>query len=462
MMKVNPKGKLAKVVAAGAAVAVGVSALALAGTTPASADPPAYNALVGVGSDTTQDIMNALSGFNQNAIYDPVFSDSSPRQTLASFDAVPPSGVSDGCITTRVKAPTFARPNGSSGGQRALSRALDGGVFGPNPTGITAQQCAEPGKAISGQVDFARSSSPASGGAGTVLTFIPFGRDALTFAYVRAGGGAAEATLTTAQLRAAYANNDPVANPTTVNGVVILPCGIQSSSGTYGSWNTMMAAGSGTPSTQENVATTVCRDISTATHDPTTGRLQENYGQGLADKAAALATYDPDGAGSTYAAGHFANAQVIVGFSASNFIAQTNGVVNNQLAGVALGAIDALGVPTQAATPSGLEANPTFYASTTYGRDVYNVVSQVRITGAGSTGMKELFITNRYDPDGAGGVDAGSVVIPSGQPGRGLPANHVAVLCRSEAQTTVRLFGFQTIDNCGSVTMTAGSRSGTF
>ena len=41
---------------------------------------------------------------------------------------------------------------------------------------------------ISNQVDFARSSSGPSGGAGTVLTFVPFARDALTFGYYRAGG----------------------------------------------------------------------------------------------------------------------------------------------------------------------------------------------------------------------------------------------------------------------------------
>jgi hypothetical protein len=407
--------------------------------------------------------MNALSGFNQGTRYPQVFSDGlnyglgpTVRQTIASFDAVPPTGVADGCITTRVKAGSFARPNGSSGGQRALSRSLDGGVFGPNPTAIVSQQCAEPGKPITGLVDFARSSSGPTGGAGTALVFVPFARDALTFAYSRPAGSPVT-QLTTAQIRSAYANNDPVNNPTEVGGVPILPCGIQSSSGTYGSWRDMMAAGSGTPSAQEDLATTVCRSIPTATDDDANGRLQENFGQGLIDKGAALATFDADGAGGRPQS-YWANAQVIIGFSVSNWVGQTNGVVTNQLAGVQLGTLDSLGAPTEAdpGNPGKVRGRSAFYADTTYGRDVYNVLPQQRMIATGNTGMKEIFISN----PGAAPLGAGAI-------GRGLPAGHVAVICRDGAgtddpQDIVRLFGFASISNCGSTALTAGSRSGAF
>jgi hypothetical protein len=427
---------------AAAAAMLGVTATSVITTAgPAAADPPQYNGYVGVGSDTTQDVINALSGFNQNSIYNPVFSDSgTQRSTIISFDAVPPAGVSDGCITTRVKSPTFARPNGSSSGQRALSRSLDNTVFGPNPTGIAAQQCAEPGKLISGLVDFARSSSGPSGGAGTVLTFIPFARDALTFAYSRPTGGAPVTNLTTAELNSIYANQDPANNPTIVNGVPIIACGIQTGAGTYGSWNTFLGLTTATPDPTENVSTSACRSLATATSDPANGRIQENYGQGLIDKGLALPTTGP-----------LAGAQVIAGFSASNFIAQSNGVVFNQLAGVNLGSLNG-NAPFTGTAPN-LQPGATHYGSA-YGRDMYNVVSQQRIIAAGSTGLKELFISN---PTGT--------ALGAGVPGRGLPANFTAVLCRTgpgSAQETVNRFGFLTPANCGTTTVTAGSRSGAF
>jgi ABC-type phosphate transport system substrate-binding protein len=435
MPNMTLKAKVGRVAFAGALLGVGATSFVAQGG-PAAADPPQYTALVGVGSDTTQDVLNALSGYNQGTVYTPVFSDTgTPRATIVSLDAVPPAGVTDGCVTTKFKGPTYARPNGSGSGQKALSRAIDGGVFGPNPTAITAQQCAEPGKAISNQVDFARSSSGPSGGAGTVLTFIPFARDALTFGYYRAGG-APVTDLTTAQLQQIYTNADPVNNPTVIGGVPIIPCGIQTSSGTYGTWNTDL----GITAAQEDAATAACRGLTTATSDAATGRVQENYGVGLTDKGNAVP-----------ATGPLAGAQVIVGFSASNFIAQSNGKVTNQLSSAQLGSIGGQ-APTTGAAPA-LAPNGTFYASTTYGRDVYNVLPQSKLTGAGNLPMKEIFVATGATAPGAG------------QPGRGLPANFTPVLCRTgagSAQATVNQFGFLSISNCGSTTSTAGSRSGAF
>lgn len=429
---------------AAAAAMLGVTATSVITTAgPAAADPPQYNGFVGTGSDTTQDVLNALSGFNQNTVYTPVFSDSgNPRSTIVSFDAVPPSGVTDGCITTKVKAPSFARPNGSSSGQRALSRALDGQPFGPNPTTITAQQCGEPAKAISNLVDFGRSSSGPSGGSGTVLTFVPFARDALSYGYYRpAASGAPVTNLTSAELTTIFSNPDPVNSPTVIGGVPIIGCGIQTSSGTFASWNTAV----GVNTTQEDAATAACRGLATATSDATTGRLQENYGIGLTDKGNAVPTTGP-----------LAGAQVIVGFSASNYIAQNNGAVTNQIGSAQLGGITdgatALGVPYTGTTTKAPSA--TFYASTKYGRDVYNVLSQAKLVAAGNLPFKELFVSN---PTGA--------TLGAGVAGRGLPANFTAVLCRTgagSAQETVNKFGFLSISNCGSTTSTAGSRTGTF
>ena len=393
MITSNLKAKLAKAAACVAVVGVAAGAV-LATTGPASADPPAFNGLTGVGSDTTQDVLNALSGFNQGTTYPPVFSDSNPRQTITSFDALPPSGVADGCVTTKLKAGSFVRPNGSGGGQRALSRALDGGNFGPSTNSLIV--CAEPAKPTTGLVDFARSSSAPASTPGTVLQFIPFARDGLSYAYVRPSGSPVT-TLTRAELTAAYTNTSPVTNPTLVGGVPILPCGIQTSSGTFGSWNTAVAASAA----QEDVATQVCRAIDTATDEATTGRIQENAGNQLNDKANLLATFDPDGGG-PLAPGAFANAQVIVGFSASNFIAQTNGVVTSQLPAPA-GTVD-LGADHQRrhgarqALHRGrhrARRRPTPPSTTTASSGVrcstWCPYSRIRATG--STGMKELFIS---------------------------------------------------------------------
>jgi hypothetical protein len=462
MIRVNLRGKVARVVAAGAAVTIAATVLALP-TGTASADPPEYNnAYAGVGSDTTQDVMNALSGFNQGTTYPRVFSDTinattKVRSTIVSFDALPPgaTAATDGCITTKLKSSTFARPNGSSSGARALSRSLLGGNFGPTPAS-NFTNCVEPGKSISNLVDFARSSSNGSGSAGTVLTYVPFARDALSFAYTRPVGSP-ETTFTTAELKAIYQNNDPINNPSLKNGKVIIPCGIQDKSGTYSSWNGKIGltapASPATLQTEEDLATTVCRGIPTATSDATTGRLQENYGQGFVDKAAGLASYDPDGAG-PLPAGHFANAQLIIGFSASNYVSQFNGTVSSQLAGIELGATDANGVPYTKS--GGVATSSASYFASAYGRDVYNVLSYQALINGGSLPLKEIFVTN---PTAA--------PLGVGQLGRGLPANFTAVMCRTgagSAQETVAKFGFLPIANCGLATTanSFGDRTGAF
>ena len=135
-----------------------VSCLALAGiafgTVSASADPAAgvYKPLVGVGSDTIQDVMNGLA---------------TVIPSIGSYDA---QGTAT--IQTTASGPSFKRPDGSGAGQQALSAAADT-TGGHLWNGVN----------IVGQVDFARSSSgPDSALPGTDLTFIPFAKDAVTFA----------------------------------------------------------------------------------------------------------------------------------------------------------------------------------------------------------------------------------------------------------------------------------------
>lgn len=150
---------------------IGLTAAALltgAMTAPAIADPAStsdYGTLVGVGSDTTQDVMNGIAA----ALGGPA---ATPR--IASYNATGTAG-----ITPRSGGPKIDRPNGSGPGVNALLTSIGystaPGSFG---TGFPT------GDATTGQVDFARSSSgPGSNAAvGGVLTYIPYATDALDYA----------------------------------------------------------------------------------------------------------------------------------------------------------------------------------------------------------------------------------------------------------------------------------------
>lgn len=381
MLKLTIRGRVAKAGTAIAAASLAVASSVL-GSPPAGADPKQATAFIGAGSDTTQDIMNALAGFVNGNNFVPVQSSApSGLRQLTSWDAIGST-----CITPKAGGQTFVRPNGSTNGRRALSRAIDGTAW---PT--TTADCGGP-KTITGLVDYARSSAgpPA---AGTVLTYIPFGRDALSFAYYR-NGGAPVTTLTSAQLTSLFTSGAQI-----VDGVEIVPCGIQTGSGTYQSWNTAVGVNQAT----ETTATTPCNNAGSG------ARVQENDAAGLKAKGDSATLLGK---------------QVIIGFSAANFIAQNNGFAPSQLAaGVDLGAVDALGKPYTGTTPP-LAASATFYASGTYGRDVYNVLPTSRVGGlAGSNvDFKTMFVGN------------------------------TSAVC--QATTTINNFGFSPIGSaCGSITL---------
>src|SRR5688500_17922021 len=104
--------------ALGAILAATLGATLTSGS--ANADPKQYSAFVGVGSDTTQDVTNALAGFTNGVSYAPISSGAATgHRQLISFDAFPPAGVSGTCITSKLGGPTYTRPNGSTGGRKA-------------------------------------------------------------------------------------------------------------------------------------------------------------------------------------------------------------------------------------------------------------------------------------------------------------------------------------------------------
>ncbi|MEU6643435.1 substrate-binding domain-containing protein [Saccharomonospora sp. NPDC046836] len=152
----------------------GLLAVGLA-TGSASADPsgtPTYRDLAGVGSDTTQDVMNGLA--------DTITVNGS--KVIGSYDATGSATITTKDPATSPQCQNIPRPVGSGNGVNALVNSLD------NSTGC---------------VQFARSSSNnASSYAGKNLTYIPFAVDAVTYA-VRSDSSISK-RLTTAQLRSIY------------------------------------------------------------------------------------------------------------------------------------------------------------------------------------------------------------------------------------------------------------------
>lgn len=347
-----------------AAAAGSLASLGLFGGT-AGADPKQLDALVGVGSDTTQDVTNALAGFSAGNAYLPLQSSAATGQKqLISFDAL-----GSDCITTKPSGISFNRPNGSTNGRAALSRTIDGTGWGNATCGGAVD--------VSGQIDFARSSSGPSGST-TDLVYIPFGRDGVSFATYRASGGAPVSALTRAQLDTLFTSG-----PQVIGGVRIVPCGIQLGSGTYTFWNTTAGVTAG----EEASATTECNSLIDA--DPVAAGIQQSRAQ---ENSAA----DLKARGDLVAAGD----QVVIGFSAAAYIAKSNGVAPGptpQSVNVGIGSISDngagvnLGSPVAGTAPSLTPVN-SFYGDSTFGRRVYNVFPATVIDGFGNAALKNMFV----------------------------------------------------------------------
>jgi ABC-type phosphate transport system substrate-binding protein len=151
-----------------ACVAIGAALFAALSSGSAGADPApgTFGTLAGVGSDTTQGVVNGLAS-------------SIGSGTLASYDATGSATIN----TKNTAACTgINRPNGSGPGVDALVASVAAG---------------------NGCVDFARSSSDNSASyAGKNLTYIPFATDAVTYA-IRSDASISK-TFTTAQLKTLY------------------------------------------------------------------------------------------------------------------------------------------------------------------------------------------------------------------------------------------------------------------
>lgn len=312
-----------KAIALCAALGVTVSVASLA--TPATAEPVS-NSYVIVGSDTLQDVVNALA--NGTTVTGSTVRSLASGQYIGAFDATGST-----LIQTKPAGVRFGRPNGSSDGVKALSRSIDGASY-------TAATAGSPAAVITGQVDIARSSSGPGTTANTTgpLVYIPFGRDALTYAHT--GDAAALGTIDQATLTGIF--NCSI---TQVNGVTVTPVIPQSGSGTRSDWLSKL----GLTSTYSS-ATPSC---------VVTG--QEHDSKVLADGVTAVP------------------ANAIIPMSAAQWVAQNTGAGIDRRGANALLGSPISGVSAVTGTGASMVPNSTFYSNSTWGRDTYLVAEYARL-----------------------------------------------------------------------------------
>ncbi|MFE7846305.1 hypothetical protein ACFUTX_14045 [Microbacterium sp. NPDC057407] len=316
-----------KVIAAGAALGLAASLLV---TMPAANAEPVANGPVVVGSDTLQDVLNALT--NGSGITGSNVRSTAGGLFAASFDATGST-----TIQTKSGGPRFGRPNGSGDGVRALSRSIDGNPYTSATPGSPANVT------ISNQVDVARSSSGATVVANGPLLYIPFGRDALSYAH-SGGANAAFDNLDQATLKGIFE-----CTITQVGGVTVTPVIPQTGSGTRNDFISKVGIG-------------------TLGGCVVTG--QEHDTSNLAN-------------------GEPFPANAVTPMSAAQWVAQNTGAgVDRRGDGVKIGSPIA-GTPAVTGTGAATVPNPTFYANSTWGRDTYIVVEAARVTAGDA----------KYDPN---------------------------------------------------------------
>lgn len=348
--------KIKKAVAFTTALGLALAGIAL--SVPAANADPVSGGYSITGSDTLQDAVNAIVNGTQNGTTP--FRTTAGGNTVGSFDAFGSSA-----IQLKPNTAFIGRPSGSGDGKKSLSRSLDGQPWVKN--GISAT--------VTGLVDLARSSSGAgsgsNGGINTSgpLIFIPFGRDAVSYA-IKFGAGATLANtagidqLTTAQLTAIFGNATPVTLGS--NNTVVVPKLPQPSSGTRQFFLGALGLGSASnPAGVSDAATTTLAENDSASLQPAANTVQ------------------------------------IIPFSAASFIAQANGAAPvNTTASITLGSPN--GVAPYTVSGTTLVPNLTFYSSSTFGRDTYIIAPADRVVVGGANFDQNL--ADLVDPTKTGSL----------------------------------------------------------
>jgi hypothetical protein len=248
--------------------------------------------LVGMGSNTIEDLFNALSGeepspglavtnaFGLSAgqveaathFYTPLHDNNGlttgegTDNQVYSWDALSPYTGTVDCVNAKAGFPNMVRANGSGNGKTAMSDAIEGVAWGSTAATCGSTFTSNP----SGELDFTRSSSgPGSASCTPVYTptvtpclvYIDFAHDAVPYAYYAPGvananpGNAANPAdhYTTAQLQGVFSSTPSA--PDVINGLTVVPCMPQQGSGTGNFWNTnALGLGAGPPTVSDTDA----------------------------------------------------------------------------------------------------------------------------------------------------------------------------------------------------------------
>jgi ABC-type phosphate transport system substrate-binding protein len=224
--------KLTRVMAGFASVAA-AAALMAGSVTAASADPiasngkavaPAYYDIVGVGSNTTEYVMDQFS-VNYNKT---VKVHNAAHPFFYSWDALPKGANAASTaykITPKAGCTVIGRPDGSTAGLKALDAN--------QKDRSTGHYCVDYGRSSGG-----RSTSAPKAGPGGVI-YVAFAKDAITWA-VDSGAHDAPATLNTAQLKAIFTCKDTNWNQVGGKNAAIKVYLPQNGSGTLSTWEKFM------------------------------------------------------------------------------------------------------------------------------------------------------------------------------------------------------------------------------
>jgi ABC-type phosphate transport system substrate-binding protein len=160
--------KLTKILTGAAIVATGLAlAMPAAKADPAKGTTPTYFDIVGVGSNTTQYLVDQMA-LNFDQATDKKYGNTTTHPLIYSWDAINPyTGATADKIVTKAGCTSVERPNGSGAGVTALEE---------NTKNKEGYYCIDYARSSSG-----RSSTAPAKGAGGVL-YVPFAEDAVTWA----------------------------------------------------------------------------------------------------------------------------------------------------------------------------------------------------------------------------------------------------------------------------------------
>ncbi len=358
-------------------VTLGASALLVGAlSVPAHADPAqnAFGTLVGLGSDTTQDVMNGVAsavGGNQ----------------IASYDATNAGPT----VVTRSGGKAIPRVSGSGAGRDELLVSI-GAIANKSGVALADGSSTTIDDSVVGQLDFARSSGgPASKdlSADGVLAYVPFARDAVDVAYAP---GSALAKVPFYVGDGTQAKNAPTLWNVYRGDVTHA---YFNADGTYNSVGSDATGPDGTTAYQLQP---LLPKFGSGTRSYFLGQL------GLTDSSGFTSTnpFVSDTNGGKSIEEHDGTAIVdqttqstlaIAPFSVSQWVAQANGVgtVTDRRHGVQLAALSKVdGAQTAATTGSGTAyaTNPAYAG---FVRDVYNIVP-ARLADNPSSAIAKTFV----------------------------------------------------------------------